>query len=345
MLDAAGACGGGALPDRPPAATAAPNATPPAAAAAKPEWRRRARESAGAGDVGAGAARVDAARTAAMAARATRMGGWERGWVRKAPPRGQGVSAAVPALAIALQTSRLPAALRPAHAGDPSHICERAPTDARSPRRSPAGGCRRRARAWPTTGARARTKRPSSVRVGGERGKGRGRVAAVWSRAPSRPRHLPFSSLPGLDDNGYDKAKCEAAFDAYKECKTKEVTRGRRKEEGDAAHTPRLTPPHPPHSLVRRPAAGAHRCSPQQAVAAGRPAPRRAPRARSSQRGRAAARRVTAAPPRPLASPLRRPEPTPRPSSASCGPTGATRSCRAAWPTPRRRPRGSTCCP
>ena len=27
---------------------------------------------------------------------------------------------------------------------------------------------------------------------------------------------------PGLDDNAYNKTKCEAVFDAYKECKGKE---------------------------------------------------------------------------------------------------------------------------
>lgn len=38
-----------------------------------------------------------------------------------------------------------------------------------------------------------------------------------------RLRCSPHSIHSGLDKNGYDKSKCKAQFDAYKQCKKEEV--------------------------------------------------------------------------------------------------------------------------
>lgn len=43
-------------------------------------------------------------------------------------------------------------------------------------------------------------------------------------RLPQPPRKL--LSAAGLDKNAYDKKKCQAEFDAYKECKKQQVGRG-----------------------------------------------------------------------------------------------------------------------
>ena len=69
---------------------------------------------------------------------------------------------------------------------------------------------------------------------------GGARPARRRRKKTTHPLSPPLSPLPpallfhtGLDDNAYDKAKCEAVFDAYKECKGKEYA-ARKRERLDA---------------------------------------------------------------------------------------------------------------